>query len=362
VEGTSYQIMPGDSKFFLYAEGTRAGETQASSFCFTNPSSQGFVEYQGLPYPVFTFSFNLDTNFKGQSLQVTVSLSKPAAALSFNNHQPFVDLVDQAATGPTVDLTPVTVWDGDGNLDTDRFLWFENFEASTERFLGKGQTLNDVSFSHGQHEITLVAYDTDGSYNSDTMILTIEAAPVAYADGPFTVDEDSVLSVETPGVLDNDTDAENDPLTAVVEGDPANGTLNLNADGSFTYTPNPNFTGTDSFTYRANDGAQDSGPATVTITVVEVPEDQETEDLADMVTDLVEAGALNPGQGKSLIAGKLDQAIAKMKAGQTKIACNLYQAFINEVNSLIEEGVLLVSEGQPLIEKAENIMEELGCK
>ena len=59
---------------------------------------------------------------------------------------------------------------------------------------------------------------------------------------------------------------------------------------------------------------------------------------------------------------KIDQAIAKMKAGQTKIACNLYQAFINEVNSLIEEGVLLVSEGQPLIEKAENIMEELGCK
>ena len=53
-------------------------------------------------------------------------------------------------------------------------------------------------------------------------------------------------------------------LTAVLVSGPAHGTLTLNADGSFTYTPAANFNGTDSFTYKANDGAADSNVATVT--------------------------------------------------------------------------------------------------
>ena len=56
------------------------------------------------------------------------------------------------------------------------------------------------------------------------------------------------------------------PAAALVNG-PANGTLNLADDGSFTYTPTTDFVGTDSFTYRANDGGLDSNDATVTITV-----------------------------------------------------------------------------------------------
>ena len=68
-------------------------------------------------------------------------------------------------------------------------------------------------------------------------------------------------------MLGNDTDVDGNPLTAVVVTAPANGTLTLNADGSFTYTPNANFNGTDSFTYKANDGTADSNTATVTITV-----------------------------------------------------------------------------------------------
>ncbi|MGV0795305.1 Ig-like domain-containing protein, partial [Mycolicibacterium sp. XJ1819] len=48
---------------------------------------------------------------------------------------------------------------------------------------------------------------------------------------------------------------------------PANGTLVLNADGSFTYTPDDDFYGTDTFTYLANDGELDGNTATVTITV-----------------------------------------------------------------------------------------------
>ncbi len=91
-------------------------------------------------------------------------------------------------------------------------------------------------------------------------------APVAVND-PYAVDEGGTLAVPAPGVLGNDTDPENDPLTAVLVGDVSDGELTLNSDGSFTYEPNAGFIGTDSFTYRADDGGDDSNVATVTIAV-----------------------------------------------------------------------------------------------
>ncbi len=69
------------------------------------------------------------------------------------------------------------------------------------------------------------------------------------------------------GVLGNDTDVEGDALRAVLVSGPAHGSLSLKADGTFSYTPDANWNGTDSFTYKANDGSLDSAPATVTITV-----------------------------------------------------------------------------------------------
>ncbi|HQF62555.1 MAG TPA: Ig-like domain-containing protein, partial [Anaerolineaceae bacterium] len=113
---------------------------------------------------------------------------------------------------------------------------------------------------------------------SDTGTITItitdvpdNAAPVA-VDDAYEMDEDTVLTINAPGVLNNDTDADEDPITAVLVAGPTNGTLTLNADGSFTYTPAPNFFGTDTFTYVANDGTSDSNITTVTLTVVDMPE------------------------------------------------------------------------------------------
>ena len=94
----------------------------------------------------------------------------------------------------------------------------------------------------------------------------LNAPPVA-VDDAYDVDEDAVLTIAAPGVLGNDTDTDNDALSAVLVTDPANGTLTLNADGSFTYTPEPDFNGPDSFTYKTNDSIVDSNTATVTLTV-----------------------------------------------------------------------------------------------
>ena len=71
-------------------------------------------------------------------------------------------------------------------------------------------------------------------------------------------DEDTPLAITLRG-----TDTENDALTFTVAAPPAHGTLSLNADGSFSYTPAANFNGSDSFSYKANDGTTNSAAATV---------------------------------------------------------------------------------------------------
>ena len=101
---------------------------------------------------------------------------------------------------------------------------------------------------------------------SVSLEIALNLAPVA-ADDAYSTDPETSLTVLAPGLLDNDTDADDDGLTAVLVSNPSSGTLTLNADGSFTYMPNAGFTGSDSFTYQANDGLEDSNVATVTITV-----------------------------------------------------------------------------------------------
>lgn len=68
-------------------------------------------------------------------------------------------------------------------------------------------------------------------------------------------------------MLANDSDPDGEAVTAVKVADPAHGSLALSADGSFIYTPDLNWYGTDSFTYKASDGLLDSNETTVTITV-----------------------------------------------------------------------------------------------
>ena len=89
--------------------------------------------------------------------------------------------------------------------------------------------------------------------------------PLAVADG-YTTTEDTVLSIGSSGVLSNDSDVDGDTLTAALVSGPANGSLTLNADGSFDYTPNANFNGVDTFVYAASDGTA-WAETTVTITV-----------------------------------------------------------------------------------------------
>ena len=94
-----------------------------------------------------------------------------------------------------------------------------------------------------------------------------QVGPIA-ADDFYSVDEDSILTVNSIGVLQNDTNSQNsNTFLAIIHTSTGFGTLTLNSDGSFTYQPNLNFASTDSFTYVANNGTHNSNEATVTLTV-----------------------------------------------------------------------------------------------
>ena len=125
---------------------------------------------------------------------------------------------------------------------------------------------------NGSDSFTYRANDGSADSNTATVNLTIASvndAPVADNDA-YNTTEDHALTVPAKGVLGNDTDVEGNALTATLVTGPAHGSLALNANGSFTYTPAHDYNGSDSFTYRANDGSADSNTATVNLTIASV--------------------------------------------------------------------------------------------
>jgi large repetitive protein len=96
--------------------------------------------------------------------------------------------------------------------------------------------------------------------DAGTVAIVVDSPPVA-ADQNVTTDEDTAKAITLAA-----TDADGDPLTFAIVSGPAHGTL-TGAGAARTYTPDPDYNGPDSFTFKANDGHVDSAPATVSITV-----------------------------------------------------------------------------------------------
>lgn len=141
---------------------------------------------------------------------------------------------------------------------------------------GDGSYTYEATYSgstDGEYTATLdTAEDAAGndgaSDESDTVTVDTNDPPTASNDS-YETTENETLSVSTPGVLDNDSDPDGDSLIATVVDTPTNGTVGLNTNGSFEYTPDTGFTGEDSFTYEASDGAGGIDQATVALTVTE---------------------------------------------------------------------------------------------
>jgi VCBS repeat-containing protein len=168
------------------------------------------------------------------------------------------------------------------NVATDNNALFESIninytQGSGAAVLNYTPALNQ----NGTANITVILSDnagTDGGgIDSTTKIFVITISPVN--DQPIVTDHtilvDEGATVEALGnnetnVLYNAVDADQDVLTVILVTQPINGSITLNIDGTFSYTHDSSETSSDSFTYRANDAANnnaDSAIATVTITV-----------------------------------------------------------------------------------------------
>ena len=129
----------------------------------------------------------------------------------------------------------------------------------------------NANFS-GADAFTYQISDGNGGFDQATVMITVDPvndAPTARAD-TYNVAEDDVLTIPAgSGLLSNDSDIEGDVLTvsAAPLTEPWSGLLILNSDGTFTYTPDTDFNGTDGFSYELTDSSGAVSQATVTITV-----------------------------------------------------------------------------------------------
>ena len=106
--------------------------------------------------------------------------------------------------------------------------------------------------------------DDDPTDDSDTNTPVVNNLPIA-VDDASNVDEDGTLNGTT--VTSNDTGLGDGGIIVSLDSDVSNGTLTLNPDGTYTYVPDADFNGTDSFTYQVCDSNGDCDIATVVITV-----------------------------------------------------------------------------------------------
>ncbi|MFO7900227.1 MAG: Ig-like domain-containing protein, partial [Planctomycetota bacterium] len=138
---------------------------------------------------------------------------------------------------------------------------------------GAWESLGVYTFDAGTSGSVTIRNDGTSDYVvADAVKFTpipTDPLPPEAADDAYDVEGDTTLTVDADsGVLANDSDPNRDALTAVLDADVSHGTLTLNADGSFSYTPAAGYEGTDTFTYHAEDpGGLTSDPATVTLTV-----------------------------------------------------------------------------------------------
>ena len=225
-----------------------------------------------------TFTYTPNSNYNGpDSFTYTITDGNGGTATAtvtitvvpVNDAPVAVD--DSASTNEDSPVT-VSVLDNDSDLDGDVFTVISTTTPSNGTVvINENGTITytpNENFN-GTDSFEYTISDGNGGTATATVTITVNSvndAPVAI-DDIATTDEDTSVTIP---VLDNDSDADGNGLTVISVTTPSNGTVVINDDGTVTYTPNPDFNGTDSFEYTISDGNGGTDTATVTITVNEV--------------------------------------------------------------------------------------------
>ncbi len=228
-----------------------SGPSNAASFTLNTDGSFSYsptANYNGPDSFVYRAS---DGN--GGSDTATVNLTVDPV-----NDAPYADAgADQTVTaGDTAQL------DGSGSGDIDGDSYSYSWNLSTPS--GSSATLDNPSAEspsfvtdvEGDYVATLTVDDGNATDQDSVTVTAVRPNQAPKANNDFySVDEDAALSMSAPGILDNDDPMDGDPLTAVLNSGPSHASsFSLNPDGSFDYVPAPDFSGSDNFTYYADDG------------------------------------------------------------------------------------------------------------
>jgi hypothetical protein len=220
----------------------------------------------------FTFS---EQPIRGDA---TGNLYTIAAPPVFQNEVPYADFSVTPALPDDNRIAQGTIlaFSSDGSEDPEGKLMEYSWNFADDVTTVTTQDATHQFDTPGLWDVELTLTDNYGETATTKVTINVNYPPVA-------VDDQYAVSVNTPrtidtamGVLANDKDQNNDyiftdTLAAALVTGPSHGTLALNPDGSLTYTPVTDYTGPDSFTYKANDGFNDSNEATVTIAVQATP-------------------------------------------------------------------------------------------
>ena len=198
-------------------------------------------------------------------------------------------------------------------------------------------------------------------------------APVARGDAGAVL-EDGVLTVNAPGLLANDSDAEGSSLTAALVSGPSNGTVTLDASGRYVYIPAANFNGVDRFTYKASDGNSDSEVATVTLTVTPVNDapiadgqtgfevDQDSSRAISLIASDVDGDALNylivtpPANGT--LSGSGSQLVYTPNAGYSGPDGFTFKASDGGLESNVANWSIVVVPQNPPVAEGQSVVTE----
>ncbi|WP_395018683.1 cadherin-like domain-containing protein [Dongia sp.] len=193
-----------------------------------------------------------------------------APVIEANNGQPLDIATILASTDPNIDIQtaagPAAGPQGQGADNTGGILTQFGEAGGLGGFQGAGAQDGTDGLGGGTVDQTGTLFKLFG-------LAEINATPIT-TDDAYSTDEDVKLVVAAgTGVLSNDSDPDGDPLTVTAFTQGAHGSVVVNADGSFTYTPDKDYNGPDSFTYDASDGKGGTTTATVSITVNPVNDD-----------------------------------------------------------------------------------------
>ncbi|WP_390342602.1 tandem-95 repeat protein [Variovorax boronicumulans] len=232
----------------------------------SNPSNGSVVVN-----PNGTYTYTPNPNFNGTDT-FTVTVSDGHGGTTTSTITVTVDPVNDAPTAPnynqtTNEDTPVNGKVIGSDVDGDTLTYTKGSNPSN----GSVTVNPDGTYTytpnpdfHGTDSFTVTVSDGHGGTTTSTVTVTVDPvndAPTV-PDYTKTTDEDTPVSGQVVG-----SDVDGDTLTYTKGSDPAHGTVTVNADGTYTYTPGANFNGTDSFTVTVSDGHGGTTTSTVNVTI-----------------------------------------------------------------------------------------------